>query len=210
MKKFITILATVVMMLSASQAFAQISLGAGYLNGTDKTTAGSESTSANMNGFYAGISFALPLAEDFSLEPGIYYSMMTANKEILGNIAKGNTTEQFVNIPVYFNFGTKFSDDMRLFLFAGPTLQYGLSSQTRYAADVPILDFKADVKNDNYKDGTNYGRTNVLVGGGFGVDLMDMLRLTVGYDYGLVNLYTGSEDVKRNKSYLKLGAAYLF
>ena len=46
MKKIITILAAAVMMLSASNAFAQIAVGAGYLNATDTWKSGKESESS--------------------------------------------------------------------------------------------------------------------------------------------------------------------
>ena len=50
MKKIITLLAAAVMMLSASNAFAQIAVGAGYLNATDSFKNGS-STERPVNGY---------------------------------------------------------------------------------------------------------------------------------------------------------------
>lgn len=218
MKKIITILAASVMMLSASNAFAQIAVGAGYLNATDKITYDKESSSTGSNGFYAGFSYNIPLAGGLAVAPGIYYSFLTntekasaGNKYVSGS-GKATTNEHFLNIPVNFNFGFDLAPDMTAFIFAGPTLQYGISSKTKADGALDILGVTISDGStvDNYDDKFHYGKTNVLLGGGIGMNLMDAFQITVGYDYGLINLYTGDGETKRNKSYVKVGVAYLF
>ena len=210
MKKIITILAAAALMLSASNAFAQIAVGAGYLNATDKVKVGNDDTDANLNGAYAGISFNIPIAGGFAVAPGLYYSALFAKDDILsvGSLkVDGKTTEHFINVPVNFNLGFDLAPDMTAFVFAGPTLQYGLASKTKVEGSVGGNNGDYDI--DNYKDGSNYNKMNVLLGGGVGMNLMDTFQITVGYDYGLLDL-NKSDDIKRNKSYIKLGVAYLF
>ena len=119
------------------------------------------------------------------------------------------TQEHFINVPVNFNYGIEMAPDMTAFIYAGPTLQYGLASKTK--VEGTIAGYSGDKDVDNYADGNDYGKMNVLIGGGVGMNLMNAFQITVGYDYGLMNLYTGdADDVKHNKSYIKLGVAYLF
>ena len=214
MKKIITLLAAAVMMLSASNAFAQIAVGAGYLNATDSFKNGSSTEKANSNGFYAGISFNIPIAGGLAVAPGVYYSGLFSKDDVfstsfLNTKVDSKTQEHYINVPVNFNYGIEMAPDMTAFIYAGPTLQYGLASKTK--VEGTIAGYSGDKDVDNYADGSDYGKMNVLLGGGVGMNLMNAFQITVGYDYGLMNLYTGdADDVKHNKSYIKLGVAYLF
>lgn len=208
MKKVISILAAAVLMLTATNAFAQISVGAGYLNATDKV--GDNST--NLNGAYAGVSYNIPISGGFAVAPGLYYSGLFKSGEIL-NTSILNTkvdsklAEHFVNVPLTFNLNFELAPDMTAFVYAGPTFQYGLASKTKIEGTV--AGYNGDKEIDNYRDGSNYSKTNVLLGGGVGMNV-NAFQLSVGYDYGLMNLYTGEGDVNRHKSYVRLGVAYLF
>lgn len=195
MKKVISILAAAVLMLTATNAFAQMSVGAGYLNATDKI----ENTSTNLNGFYAGVSYNIPISGGFAVAPGLYYSALFSGKD--GYFVDTKTTEQFANIPLNFNLNFELASDMTAFVYAGPTFQYGISSKNSASAG------SLNIDSDNYK-GDYYRKTNVLLGGGVGMNV-NAFQLTVGYDYGLMNL-VDSDNVKRHKSYVKLGVAYLF
>ena len=215
MKKIITILAASVMMLSASNAFAQIAVGAGYLNATDTWKSGKESESGNSSGFYAGISYNIPLAGGLAVASGIYYSGLFSKSDIfsaslfdIDSKVDSKTQEHYINVPVNFNYGFELAPDMTAFIFAGPTLQYGLSSKTTLKES--IGKYTDNQEFDNYDEDNHYSKTNVLLGGGIGMNLMDAFQITVGYDYGLINLYTGDGETKRNKSYIKVGVAYLF
>lgn len=208
MKKIITILAAAVMMLTASNAFAQIAVGAGYLNATDKI----DDNSNALNGFYAGVSYNIPIAGGLAVAPGVYYSGLFKSGELfslslLNTKVDSKLAEHFINVPVNFNYNFELAPDMTAFIFAGPTFQYGLASKTKIEGTA--AGYSGDKDIDNYDD-SDYGKTNVLLGGGVGMNLMDSFQITVGYDYGLMNLYTGNADVKRHKSYIKLGVAYLF
>lgn len=208
------------MMLLGTQAFAQVSVGAGYLNSTKSYE---NVDPVNNNGVYAGLSFNIPIAGGFAVAPGVYYSMIAGKKDIVsGKIANVDTkfAEHALNIPVYFNWGMNLAPDMRFFVFAGPTCQYGLASKTTVEVGSSALSDllsslglsgKAEGKQeiDNYKN-DNYNRFNVYVGGGVGMDIANAFQVTVGYDYGVTNLYKGDNAPKSHRSNVKLGVAYLF
>ena len=148
------------------------------------------------------------------MAPGVYYSGLFSKDDVfstsfLDTKVDSKTQEHFINVPVNFNYGIEMAPDMTAFIYAGPTLQYGLASKTK--VEGTIAGYSGDKDVDNYADGNDYGKMNVLIGGGVGMNLMNAFQITVGYDYGLMNLYTGdADDVKHNKSYIKLGVAYLF
>ena len=211
MKKILSTLLAASLMLLGTQAFAQMSVNAGYLNST-QSFANSNSKSINSNGAYAGVSFNIPLAGGFAVAPGVYYSMIT-NKSggagtILGIPASASSTfmEHAVNVPVYFNYGMDLARDTNIFLYAGPTVQYGLASTLKY--DANVLGISGSTTSDNYKN-TNYNRMNVYLGGGIGFHV-SAIQITVGYDYGMMNLYKGDNATKTHRSNLKLGVGFVF
>ena len=211
MKKILTTLLAASLMLLGTQAFAQMSFNAGYLNSTQSFSE-SSSKSINSHGAFAGVSFNIPLSGGFAVAPGVYYSMIT-NKSggagtILGIPASASSTfmEHAVNVPVLFNYGMDLARDTKFFVYAGPTVQYGLASSTTLAGGVGEI--SADKKYNNY-DNSNYNRMNVYLGGGVGFKV-SALQITVGYDYGMMNLYKGENATKTHRSNLKLGVGFAF
>ena len=70
-----------------------------------------------------------------------------------------------------------------------------------------------DIYSGQLKDYTKYGRFDVLIGGGVAFDVMDAVRFSVRYDYGLLNRNGGnltSGVLKIHRSQLKLGVGFLF
>ncbi|MBR6247015.1 MAG: PorT family protein [Bacteroidales bacterium] len=196
--------AAALLMLAGANAFAQISVGAGYLNSTlDSKYNGnkvSEGARGAMNGFYVGASYNLKFGE-FGIAPGIYYSALMGSDTVLNVTTAAN--EQAINVPVNFNYGYKLNG-VRLFAFAGPTVQFGIASKTKTKTNPSI-------ETNYYSDNSNYSRFNLYLGGGLGADLMDQIQVTVGFDYGVLNLYKGSDSKASQHRYnLKLGVAYLF
>ena len=197
MKKVLSTLLAASLMLLGTQAFAQVSVNAGYLNSTLAT----ENSSANANGAFAGLSFNLPVAGGFAIAPGVYYSMITGKTLDLGTIAKGDLMEHAVNVPVYLNYSAALARDTKFFVFGGPTLQYGLASNVKYSSG--LVD--GSLTTDNYKN-TNFNRMNVYLGGGLGMNAGGFI-VTVGYDYGMMPQHKDSNDHRSN---LKIGVGYEF
>ena len=205
MKKIFTTLLAASLMLLGTQAFAQMSVNAGYLNSTLKT----KNTSDNANGAYAGVSFNVPLAGGLAIAPGVYYSMITSKETAsIGSIISGSGTftEHAINVPVYLNYGIDLARDTKVFLFGGPTLQYGLASNVKYDANVAGISGSNTVSN---YDSENFNRMNVYLGGGLGF-LVGAFQITVGYDYGMMNQYKGDNAINCHRSNLKIGAGFSF
>lgn len=212
MKKIATLLAAA--LLLASTAHAQLQVGAGYLNST--LTQASKEASVT-NGFYAGLSYNIPVVAGLGVAPGLYYSMLggknTGGVNFFG-LASTSTESKFsesaINLPVYLNYGIQMAKDFKFFVFAGPTVQYGLSSTTKSNTTVSVGSHEGGTNGtiDNYAN--DYGRLNVYMGGGAGMNA-GRIQVNVGFDYGLLNLYTGSDANMSSYRYnIKLGVAFVF
>ena len=204
MKKIFSTLLAATLMLLGTQAFAQMSFNAGYLNSTLAT----KNNSDNANGAYAGISFNIPVAGGLAVAPGVYYSMLTSKETAaLGSVASGSGTfmEHAINVPVYLNYGIDLARDTRFFIFGGPTVQYGLASTVKYEGNV--LGVSGSSTHNNY-DNENFNRLNVYLGGGVGFTVAG-IQLHVGYDYGMMNQYKNT-DTACHRSNLKVGVGFAF
>ena len=205
MKKIFSTLLAASLMLLGTDAFAQMSFNAGYLNSTLAT----KNSSDNANGAYAGISFNVPVAGGLAIAPGVYYSFLTSKETAaLGTIASGSGTfmEHAINVPVYLNYGIDLARDAKVFVFGGPTVQYGLASTVKYEGNV--LGLSGSSTANNY-DNENFNRMNVYLGGGVGFGAGPLL-ITVGYDYGMMNQYKGDNATQCHRSNLKLGVGFAF
>jgi len=202
MKKFITILTAAVMLFSGTSAFAQkMSFGIGYENSTamSKISKDADPVKASTNGFFAGFGYTLPVTGEVNFTPGLYYEYLSD-----GEVSTGKTIEQYISVPLDFSFGADVASGVRCFVYAGPSLRMGLSSVTK-------LDVLGATTTLDAYDGDLYGRFDVMVGGGVAVELMDMIRVNAGYDYGLLNRYTGNaEGVSQHNSRITVGVSYLF
>ena len=211
MKKIVTILSAALLLLAGTNAFAQMSVGTGYVNSTNSLKFGknSDASTTAINGFYAGVGYTIPISSLINFTPGVYYEFL-ANKNVEGEGAftlSGALTEHYLNVPLTFSLGGSVAPGIRLFAFAGPTATFGLASTTDTSASVAGISLGG--KTNNY-DNSDYGRFDVMLGGGAGIQFSNV-RLTVGYDYGMLNRYTGDSDsISRHTSRLHVGLGFAF
>lgn len=202
--------------VAATSAFAQISVGAGYLANTQKTavTVGNSTTTTPtaLNGFYVGADYTLDLGQGLGLVAGLKGNFLFNTEEgsitipLLGTFTgTAKTTEVYLVVPVLANYTYALSNDLKLFGFAGPSFAYGLSSKVRSTTntsdDVTIT--------DNYGNNSKYGKMNLFLGFGVGVDVMSTIRIKAGYDIGLLDRHA-DDDTKIGDAQWYVGVAYLF
>jgi len=212
MKKIFAIVLAAAL-FAGTNAFAQLYPGAGYINSTlTGQYNGSAQDPVNSNGFYAGASFNVALPGGLAVAPGLYASLITNTSE--GGVSlfgvsqnsKSTFTEIALNVPVLANYTYALNRDAKVFAYAGPTFQLGLSSKTHTDAS-GVISGSSDT--DHYADG-DFNKFNVYVGGGVGAEFAKIL-VTVGYDYGLMNLYAGSTDnTYYHRANLHIGVGYAF
>lgn len=197
MKKLFTTIALVA--LSAT-AFAQLDFGVGYLSQTMKISASAggytETESENLNGFYVGADYTVAKLGPVNVTPGAYLAL-SSYKE-----GEGKINLFALDIPVNFSYGIDFSSAVRGFIYAGPTFEIGIT------ADEKAGDYTLNMYEDMLK------RFDIKLGGGIGVDINSLIRVTAGYNAGLLNLlkkdiYPGV-DTKCKTNQFHVGVAYLF
>lgn len=202
MRKSIKIMIAAALMLISASAYAQLSVGAGYLNTTLLEKQGSLSSGENFNGLYIEAEWKINIYSDFiGFTPGVRYDFGTTSVEGV------RWNEQYVDIPLMFDFGYSFSDSFRFFAFTGPSISLGLSSNMKSSGvKVNMYEFTGE-----YLDGVaDYGRFDLMFGYGIGADICGRVRIKAALDYGLLNRMKNNMGSVTHRNLIRLGAAYLF
>ena len=207
MKKLIITLA--IALATCTAAFAQkgLSVGAGYLTNNVSTavTVGSTTTTSVQayDGFYAGLSYnVLTLGPGINIVPGLYFANASYNEENTLTTNKGS--ESYIAVPINISYKIELvPGTLAIEPYVGPTCAYGLSSKWSTTAG------SVTVEGDRYGDNSKYGKFDLQVGGGLAIDIVDMIRVSVGYNYGLIDRHS-ADDTKVNTSNINFGVAYLF
>ncbi|MBQ2198050.1 MAG: PorT family protein [Bacteroidales bacterium] len=207
MKRFLTTVLAASLMLIGTNAFAQLSVAAGFGNSQTKFDINvlnviKTSHNANLNGFYAGASYNIPVGTSgLGIAPGVYFAYMT-DKDVDIYVASGDLVESYLEIPLDLNLKFPIADGLNGVIYAGPTFAYGVASKVNSGSTTIDL---YDGTISNYLD---YNRIDVLAGGGIGVEFENMVRFDVGYDFGLLNRGGSTVGVHRNQ--LHAGVAFMF
>ena len=190
MKKIIASVFAAALLLAGTNAFAQMSVAAGWVNATDKvvSTIGSNSSTSNqdLNGFFAGVSYnlALGVADGLGLAPGAFVQGLFGADE---NDHK--YTDFSLNVPININYGLELASDFKIVAFTGPVLQLGLLKKESYTNG-------SNTNTTDYYAGDNpYSRFNVLWGVGAGFEVNEKYQIMVGADFGLLPQYKGEYTI---------------
>lgn len=195
------------MMLIGTNAFAQLSIGAGFVNSTTSlnvSIAGITAAKADamLNGFFVGGSYNIPIGTSgLGVAPGIQFSYLT-NNDVNLYFTKGDFSETYLSVPVDLNFGVELADGIKGLIYAGPTFSYGLTSKVKSGS------LNYDIYDGQLDNLTDYKRFDVILGGGLGVEFYDMVRFSVGYDWGMLDRGPSAVEVRRNQ--LTVGISYIF
>lgn len=220
MKKVLISVLSAALMLMGTQAIAQPSLGVGYLNSTESTvnTSYNSASSANLNGFYAGLNYNIAVAGDLGIAPGLYASMLFGSSKeggSLGPITSSGVvkySEFALNVPVNVNYSFKLNRDTKFFLYAGPVFQYGLSSKTEASGSTNVgglFTLNSNGTTDNYNgDNANRNPFVIYVGGGAGLQAGN-LQIILGYDHSVTNI-SKVDNTQVGRSQIKVGFGMAF
>lgn len=208
MKKIYSIVLGAALMLIGSQAYAQLAVGAGYFNATDKAkleVLGTTTTSTtSLNGFYAGATYGIDLSsvtDGLGFEPGVY-----------ANFAFGKDDDDFSNtdialqVPLNLKYAYELDGDLKIFALAGPALQFGLVKKSTHEAGG--VTETHNLYDSDYAAQVN--RFNVLIGLGAGIEFGEKFQIRFGYDFGLLNLTPDVDGLTYTRpGQLKFGVAYI-
>ena len=211
MKRILTTLIAASMMLAGTTLFAQnVVVEAGFGMSNTNFNALGYKANADLFGGTLGVSYAIPVIEQtLDFAPGVQFGYFTKGNVDIYGYDNVSFTETYLAVPLDFNLKIDMSEDMRFLFFAGPTLDLGLTSRIKEKS----TSMEYDIYSGKLSDYTKYGRFDVLIGGGVGFDVMDAVRFSVRYDYGLINRNGGNLTgglLKIHRSQLKLGVGFLF
>lgn len=166
-------------------------------------------TTNNRNGFFAGGNVSIPVSQNISVEPGLYYAqkgyelrgdLNIKNVEFLGANAKAQLTSHYIDVPVLLkaNLGG-------LQVFAGPQVSYLASASLRTTAGV--LGF--NLLNRTMDATEQFNRWDAGITGGVGYQFKNGLNLTAAYDHGLSRADANKSLESYNRS-IKVGVGFSF
>ncbi|MDD7552402.1 MAG: porin family protein [Candidatus Cryptobacteroides sp.] len=201
MKKIIISLAIAI--AATVSASAQVSVGAGYLNQTNKTTVSNNSSSRALNGFYAGVDLGYGLGYGLSIVPGVYYGYISGKTTALEGVAEANYVRHDIAIPVNVKYGIDILDALNVFAYAGPQFNIGLAS----TSTATVAGISKSI--NNFDENGAERRFDLSIGVGLGFDVADLIRINLGYNFGLLNR-ANSENVVTKANTLHVGLAVLF
>ncbi len=166
-------------------------------------------TTGPVTGFYGGGYANIALGNNFSVEPGLYYS--TKGYAVTGSyVVKGidflnaNATARlhssYIEIPLLLK-----ADFKGLQVFVGPQLAYLTNAVVKTSADLAgfnLYNGKMDVT-------SQLNQWDAGITGGIGYQFTNGIRITGSYDRGLSKIDAG-QNIRSNNQGFKIGAGFQF
>lgn len=212
MKKLFAVVLGVAL-LASTNAFAQFSAGAGWINTTERSSYnGGDPDKAQLNGFYAGGQYKLPIVGGLSVAPGLYASMLFASGSgsAVWGLVSGTAkyTELAINVPVNFAYTIEIGD-FEVFAYLGPIFQYAVMGKLDTTGDLGGgLISTANTKDLYSGDNKIRNPFNIYLGGGAGFQAGN-IQVILGYDHSLTNM-SSQDKTQLSRSQIKIGVGYAF
>ena len=198
MKKLIAILCFALAFVPAQKLFAQkFSIGAGTSSHGYVFHGDNESKAAVAPGLSIDFEATFPVSKVFGVAAGA--SLTGVAGYHFGGNKSINLGEIYLDIPVRARFNIPLGGRTNLFLFTGPVMSVNLVS----------IDAHASGTTSNYNTFKDLRRFDILFGCGVGVDIIEHIRVALGFDYGLLDR-NAAANAKFHHSQLKLGVQYIF
>jgi Outer membrane protein beta-barrel domain len=166
-------------------------------------------TTKDYTGFFAGAFVDLPVSENFSIEPALYYSLKgyeldgalnVKGLDFLGAGAKAVLQSQYIDVPVMLKLHFN-----GLQLFAGPQISYLANANLKTTAGVLGINLLSHTMDAT----SQFNRWDAGVTGGIGYQFTNGLQLMASYDYGLSKVDNGNRINAYNRG-IKLGLGLTF
>ncbi|MCR4860887.1 MAG: PorT family protein [Bacteroidales bacterium] len=173
MKKFIVIIAS---LLVAVSAHAQFGVIAGITSSSsDLETAIGDVK--NISQYHAGITYKIGFGNFFAIQPSLIYNMKGAKIAVLTDQPELDYKTGFVELPVQLQLGMGVGDIFRVYGFAEPFVGYAITNQVSAGSTV-------EQTWDNIKTRAEYGFSL-----GAGVELIKHVQVSVKYFWNLGKVY---------------------
>ena len=166
-------------------------------------------TTGNHTGFFGGGYVSIPVTEQFSVEPALYYTqkgyelrgeLNVKGLDFLGANAKAKLTSSYIDLPILLkgNFNG-------FQVFAGPQISYLTKADLRTTAG--LLGF--NLLNKTMDATEQFNRWDAGVTGGVGYQFANGLNISAAYDHGLSRADKNKNMEAYNRSF-KVGLGISF
>lgn|GEM_PF-592152 len=148
----------------------------------------------SLNGFHFGPVVTFNFNQNSAFQTGLIYNFFTgtsidksqlALKKSLGNWYQYKTTLSAFDLPLRYVYSFPLAENLSVFVFAGPNLNYALYKSTPKQI---YVNNKLDVEEnkENIYTTSNYNRFDIQIGGGGGIQWQGVF-VKANYDWGLLN-----------------------
>jgi hypothetical protein len=212
MKKIILFAALVVGVIANAAAKEPIKFGvrAGLNFDSQKLSYEDESeTSDNKIGFHLGAVADIPYGPSWLyFQPGVYISTKGGKSSESGYGSSAKSTTSLYYVEVLLRDVVKFSltNDVNLQVNLGPSIGVALSGKEKIEATGGGL--TGAVEGDVF-DNDDMSRFHIGLNFGAGVEIKHFY-LGLGYDLGLLSMYSGDEDISLTNRTLSVSLGYKF
>lgn len=110
-----------------------------------------------------------------------------------------NLGEIYLDIPVRAKY----------YIPASPTTEFYLFGGLVPSLDLISIDAHSNGSTSNFET-YPLTRFDVMIGGGVGAEISELIRVTFGYDFGLLSRYKSGSSSSPHTSLLKLAVYYMF
>ena len=156
-------------------------------------------------GFHVGVRVDKQLPTLFNgayINGAALLSLKGAEKD-LGDALNMSCNAYYLEVPIHFGYKHAFNESISAFGEFGPYFAFGLFGKTK------LESMGDDAKVDTFSDDGGVKRFDFGLGLRVGVEFNKRIPLSVGYDFGLINVVEGAEDAIRNSN-LTLAIGYKF
>lgn len=166
-------------------------------------------TTHNRTGLFVGGYANIPLTEQISFEPGLYYAQKgyelrgelgLKGIEFLGANAKSTLQADYIDVPILLK-----ADLGGLQLFAGP--QFSYLTQAQLKTNAGVLGF--NVFNNTTDATSQFNRWDMGVTAGVGYQFKGGVNVSAAYDYGLSKV-DANRNVNGYNNAIKIGLGFKF
>ena len=161
-------------------------------------------TIKDYTGFFAGGFVNIPVNENFSIEPALYYSqkgyeldgaLSIKGLDFLGASAKAVLQSQYIDVPVLLK--ANFNGFQ---IFAGPQISYLAQANMKTTAGVLGI----NLLNKTMDATSQFNRWDAGITGGIGYQFTNGINIMASYDYGLTKVDANNNLNAYNRG-VKLG-----
>ena len=148
------------------------------------------------NTVFIGLTWAPEFGYGFGLQTGLYYEL-TMEKAKDREVYTYFANEHALAIPLRFQYRIEVAKDFSLFLYTGPSFDFGLAFNIR-EEEIPYPGslIEPEVEKYNIYELSNLQRFNVMWGVGGGLRYKG-LQLRAGGDWGLIDIMKGYDSNDR-------------